>query len=324
MKKKKNIISFCIALLALLLVLMTVLMVGACTEYDLGDNTVTKEANVLINITTSGTNQNKANTRATAENAINNAIVLVYNASQVFEKSGDVNHSNSITFTLREGKKYIFVVANPSSTLRAKLEANPTYTTLVDMLSETGDYNAGNLPAQGLLMSGKIEKTISASTANTVNVELTFCVSRIELYIRKGSSDVENIVINSLTFVNVHNRGYLFKSEMYTAKATNTVTLLNNKVDTYTAGTNGTQIGLQYTYPTIKATDIAFTVTLKHANAPTTDTYTIYPNVDNDSATGSTFECGKLYKVIVTFDKDEQGKLEISTFTKIDTEFTIG
>ena len=324
MKKKKTIISFCIALLGLLLVVMTVFMMSGCTEYDLGDSVVTKEANVLINITTSGTKQDKAGTRATADNAINDAIVLIYNANQVFEKSGDVNNSNSITFTLREGKKYIFVVANPSSTLRTKLEANPTYTSLVDMLSETGDYNAGNLPTQGLLMSGKIEKTISTSTVNTINVELTFCVSRIELYIRKGSSDVENISINSLSFINARSRGYLFKSGMYTTTATNTVTLLNNKVDTYTAGTNGTQIGLQYTYPTIKATDIAFTVTLKHANAPAADTYTIYPNVDNDSATGSTFEHGKLYKVIVTFDKDEQGTLKISTFTQIDTEFTIG
>lgn len=321
--KKVTFISICIIVLSTLLVVMTIFLVSSCTEYDLEDSG-TKEANVLINITTAGTKKANADTRATADNTINDAIVLVYNASQVFEKSGDINNSNSITFTLREGKKYIFVVANPAGTLRTKLEASPTYSALVDMLSEADDYSAGNLPIQGLLMSGKAEKTISASTVNTINVELTFCMSRIELYIRKGSSDVENISINSLSFDNARSRGYLFKSGMYTATTTNTVTLLNDKVNTYTAGSEGTQIGLQYTYPAVNVTDIAFTVALTHANAPTADTYTIYPNVDNASATGSTFERGKLYKVIVTFDKDEQGMLEISTFTQIDTEFTIG
>lgn len=314
--KKETFISICIAALAGILVSMTlILLLSGCTEYDISDSISPREASVRINIA-------NANTRA-AETDINNAIVLVYNASQVFEKSGNTNSSNSITFTLREGKKYIFAVANPGATLRAKLEASPTYTSLMDMLSEADDYKAEQIPAQGMLMSGNATETISADDAHkTVNVELTFCTARIDLYIRKGSSDVDNITINSATLTKARSKGYLFNSVMSTATVNNNVSLINSLVSTNTA--DGTLIGTQYTYPTVNATDIAFNITVQHANASTTDTYTIYLNNDNASSPGSTLSRGKQYKVLVTFSKDETGSLSITAYTSKTNDFVIG
>lgn len=304
--------------------MITILLVSSCTEYDLEEVSLPKEANVCINITKQRTGKNLPYTRA-AETDINNAIVLVYNASRIFEKSGDVTGSpQSVTLTLREGKKYIFVVANPSTALHAKLEASPAYTVLVDMLSEADDYNSGNLPPQGLLMSGKTEQTISAGTTNTVNIELTFCMTRIELYMRKASNDVENITVASVSLRNARSLGYLFKEDGYTTTVTNTVNLKNTQISSYTAGSDGTLIGIQYSYPTFGATDIAFNITLKHANATKTDTYTVYLNPKNSSAQGSSLERNKQYKVLVTFSKDENGNLKVSSYTQIDTNFTIG
>lgn len=313
--KKEAFISICIAALAGILVSMTlILLLSGCTEYDISDSISPREASVRINIA-------NANTRA-AETDINNAIVLVYNASQVFEKSGNTNSNNSITFTLREGKKYIFVVANPGAALRAKLEASPTYSALMDILSEADDYNIGQIPTQGLLMSGSATPTISVGATNTVNVELTFCTARIDLYITKGSSDVDNITIKSATLTKARSKGYLFKSVMSTATVNNNVSLINSLVSTNTA--DGTLIGTQYTYPTVNATDIAFNITVQHANASTTDAYTIYLNNDNASSPGSTLSRGKQYKVLVTFSKDEAGNLSITAFTQKTNDFVIG
>lgn len=323
--KKIKLIYICIVLLSTLFVMMTLLLLGSCTEYDVEEGTSTQEAYVRINVTTHDAARKKdASTRADAETTINDAIVLVYNASRVFEKGGNLESDNSITFTLREGNKYIFVIANPSNTLRTDLEASPTYTSLVNMLSHTADYNAGNLPAQGLLMSGKTEKTISASTTNTVNVELTFCMARIDLYMKKGSSDVDNIAISSVKLAHAHSRGYLFKGDVSATPVTNNVLLLNDKIETYSASGDGIHIGMQYSYPAKEDKDLAFTITLKHTNATKEEDYTVYLNAGNSAATGCTLERGKQYKVIVTFSKDEQGNLQVSAYTQIENEFVIG
>lgn len=319
--KKIKLIYIGIALLSTLLVVMSVLLFGSCTEYDIEDAAGAKEAYIRINVTT----HDASLTRTGGETTINDAIVLVYNASGVFEKSGDLGSGGSITFTLREGKKFIYVVANPGSALRTRLEAHPLFTTLANMLSETTDYNAGNLPSQGLLMSGQAEKTISAGTTNTVEVKLTFCMARIDLYIKKGSSDVDNIALSSVKLAGARGRGYLFKDDCYATAVTNTVSLINNKIETFSATGDGIHIGTQYSYPLSADKNTAFTLTLKHANASANDTYTVYLNAGNSSATGSTLERGKQYKMIVTFAKDEQGGLNVSAYTQqIDNNFVIG
>lgn len=327
--KEKKIIYTGIVLLSALLALMTVLLLGGCTEYDMAEEAGEREVNVRINITTHDANPNIAGTRAGVdETTINDALVLVYNASQVYEKSGHIS-GTGLTLTLREGKKYIFVVANPCPALLARLTSTPppTYTALTDMLSEAGDYNAGNYPTQGLLMSGKAEKTISAnSSANTVEVKLSYCTARIDLYIRKGSSDVDNITLTKVELKNARSMGYLFKDAAYdTGKANNTLTLLSTRINTYAAGSDGTLVGTQYAYPATNAADLAFSITLQHANALTQDIYTVYPNAANSASPGSTLKRGKHYKVIVTFSKDEQSKLNVSAYTQMITnDFVIG
>lgn len=325
MKKKKNIISFCIALLALLLVLMTVLMVGACTEYKFDAPAISQETDVMISIMPrqGGASDVPSQTRAITENEIKSAIVLVYNASQVFEKSEDMGTGSPVTLTLREGKKYIFIVANASTALRTKLNASPTYAALNSMLSEAGDYNGGNYSAQGLLMSGKAEQTIASGSTNSVKVKLNYCLSKVSLYLRKGSADVDNITVNTLKLNKARSKGYLFKTDMFTSVIDNNVTLENTQVTSYTAGSDGTLIGVQYTYSTVNATDIAFEITLKHTNTSATDTYTVYPNAGNN-ANGTTLEPNNQYKVIVTFSKDENGTLSVTGFTEKNVNFDIG
>lgn len=326
MKKKKTVISFCIALLGLLLVLMTALLVGGCTEYKFDAPEVSAETDVMISIMPrqeGPLDVHAPQTRAVTENEIKSAIVLVYNASQVFEKSKDMGTGSPVTLTLREGKKYIFIVANAGAALRAKLNASPTYAALSGMLSEADDYNGGKYPAQGLLMGGKAEQTIATGSTNSVKVKLNYCLSKVSLYLRKGSSDVDNITVSSLKLNKARSRGYLFKPDMSTSVIDNNVTLENTQVNSFTAGSDGTLIGVQYTYPTVEATDIAFTITLKHANTSATDTYTIYPNTGNN-ANGATLEPNNQYKVIVTFSKDENGTLSVIGFTTNDVNFDIG
>lgn len=325
MKKKKNIISFCIALLALLLVLMTVLMVGACTEYKFDAPAIPQETDVMISIMPrqGGASDVPSQTRAITENEIKSAIVLVYNASQVFEKSEDMGTGSPVTLTLREGKKYVFIVANASAALRARLNASPTYAALNGMLSEADDYNGGKYPTQGLLMAGKSEQTITTGSTNAVKVKLSYCLSKISLYLRKGSSDVDNITVSSLKLNKARSKGYLFKTGMYTSVVDNNVTLENTQINGFTAGSDGTLIGVQYTYPTVNATDMAFAITLKHANTAATDTYTVYPNAGNDTS-GATLEPNNQYKVIVTFSKDENGTLSVTGFTEKNVNFDIG
>lgn len=326
--KEKKIIYTGIVLLSALLALMTLLLLSGCTEYDMAEEAGEREVNVRINITTHDANPNIAGTRATVvdETAINNALVLVYNASQVYEKKGNISGAG-LTLTLREGMKYIFVVANPCPDLLARLTSTPppTYTALTDMVSEAADYNAGNYPTDGLLMSGTAEKTITTNSSNTVEVKLSYCTARIDLYIRKGSSDVDNITLSKVELKNARSMGYLFKDAAYdTGTTNNTLTLLSNQINTYTAGSDGTHVGTQYAYPATDAADLAFQITLRHANALTQDTYTVYPNAANSASPGSTLKRGKQYKVIVTFSKDEQSKLNVSAYTTINNDFVIG
>lgn len=327
--KEKKIIYTGIVLLSALLALMTLLLLGGCTEYDMAEEAGEREVNVRINITTHDANPNIAGTRATVvdETVINNALVLVYNASQVYEKKGNISGAG-LTLTLREGMKYIFVVANPCPDLLARLNSTPppTYTALMDMVSEAADYNAGNYPIHGLLMSGTAEKTISTNSSNnTVEVKLSYCTARIDLYIRKGSSDVDNITLSKVELKNARSMGYLFKDAAYdTGTTNNTLTLLSNQINTYTAGSDGTLVGTQYAYPATNAGDLAFQITLRHANALTQDTYTVYPNAANSASPGSTLKRGRQYKVIVTFSKDEQSNLNVSAYTTINNDFVIG
>lgn len=330
MKNKKSIISFCIALLSFLLMVMTLLLVSAsCTEYKFDDAMAPRETDVMISIRprTTGARVSpdvrNAQTRVT-ENEIKSAVVLIYNASRVFEKSSDMGTcSNPVTLTLREGKKYIFIVANACPALRAKLDASPSYQELTAMLSEAADYNAGNYPAQGLLMSGQAEQTIAVGSANSVQLKLKYCMSRVDLYLRKGSSDVGNITVNSVKLLKARNKGYLFKPDMYASTATNTVTLQHTQITGYAAGSDGTLIGTQYTYPTVDATDLAFEIELRHAGTSAADTYTVYLNAGNTAA-NITLKPNIQYKVIVTFSKDESGTLSVSAFTEKVVNFDIG
>ena len=325
MKKKKTIISFCIVLLGLLLVVMTAFLVSGCTEYKFDDRVVPVETDVMISIKPrQGDGLHVDAPRTRAESDIKSAVVLIYNVSLVFEKSADMGTGSSpVTLTLREGKKYIFIVANACTALRAKLNASPTYAELNDMLSETGDYNGGNYPTGGLLMSGKAEQSIAVGSTNSVQVPLYYRLSKVSLYMRKGSADVDNITVSALKLNKARSKGYLFKPDMFTSVIDNNVTLENTDITGFTAGSDGTLIGVQYTYSTVNATDIAFTITLKHTNTAAKDTYTIYPNVGNDTG-GSTLEPGNQYKVIVTFSKDESGTLSVTDFTKKDVNFDIG
>lgn len=325
MKKKKTIISFCIVLLGLLLVVMTAFILGGCTEYKFDDRAVPVETDVMISIKPrqgDGLHVDAPQTRA--ESDIKSAVVLIYNVSKVFEKSADMGTGSSpVTLTLREGKKYIFIVANACTALRTKLNASPTYAELNDMLSEAGDYNGGNYPTGGLLMSGKTEQTIAVGSTNSVQVKLNYCLSKVSLYLRKGSADVDNITVSALKLNKARSKGYLFKNDMFTSVIDNNVTLENTAITGFIAGDDGTLIGVQYTYSTVTATDIAFAITLRHTNTTATDTYTIYPNAGNN-ADGSTLEPGNQYKVIVTFSKDENGTLSVTGFTEKNVNFDIG
>lgn len=328
MKKKITIISVCIVLLSILLIFMTVLLVSGCTEYKFEDRVAAEETDVMISIMPRKANGQEGSgtyvpeTRVT-ENEIKSAFVLVYNASRIFEKSKDMGTGTPVTLTLRKGKKSIFIVANASDALKAKLNASPSYATLIDLLSEDADYNAGKYPAQGLLMSGKAEQTIAVGSANAVKVKLNYCMTRIALYLRKGSNDVDNITIKTVKLNNARNKGYLYKEDMYSSKVSNTVTPENTQITSYTAGSDGTLIAVQYTYPTVNATDIAFEISLNHANTASADTYTIYLNESN-TASNTTLQPNNQYKVIVTFSKDESGTLSVTAFTEKIVDFDIG
>lgn len=329
MKKEKTVISFCIALLSFLLMVMTLLLVSAsCTEYKFDDAVAPRETDVMISIRprtiAGGANRDNGHpqTRVT-ENEIKSAIVLIYNASRVFEKSSDMGTGSPVTLTLREGKKYIFLVANACPALRARLDASPSYAELTGMLSEAADYNAGNYPAQGLLMSGQAVETIAVGNTNTVQLKLKYCMSRVDLYLRKGSADVGNITVNSVSLLKARNKGYLFKPDMYASTVTNAVTLQQTQITGYTAGSDGTLIGTQYTYPTVNATDLAFRIELKHAGTSAADTYTVYLN-DGNTAANITLQPNVHYKVIVTFSKDESGTLSVNAFTEKTVNFDIG
>lgn len=312
----------------LLLVLMAALLSGGCTEYKFDDLAAPEETDVVISIMPrSSDGQGDSDVRIpqtrVTENEIKSAIVLVYNAGHLLERSKDMGTGSPVTLTLREGKKYIFIVANPSTALRTKLNDSPSYAELSSMLSEDADYYAGTYPAQGLLMSGKVEQTLAAGSTNSVSVKLEYCMSRIELYIRKGSSDVDDITVNSVKLNNARSKGYLFKADMSNAAVTNTVKLENTQITGYTAGSDGTLIGVQYTYPTVNATNIAFAIGLKHTNTTADDAYTVYLNANN-SASGTTLQPNNRYKVIVTFSKDESGTLSVTAFTEKNVNFDIG
>lgn len=311
--------------LAFMMGVFAALLFGSCTEQSLvyvSEN----EASVLIGIATGRASERKAsyegNTRIGAdEYDVKSAVVLIYNANKLLEKSGVLGADGMLQLTLREGKKYIYVIANPSASLKSQLDALPAYTQLNDMVSLANDYNAGNYPIQGLLMTGSIEETVSADQTNAITVPLTMCTARVDLYINKGGSDVEDLSLSSVKLKNARIAGYLFQDKNLAGSATNTVGLLTNKITSVTA--DGTLTGTQYTYPAKDATDISFEVVVKHANASATDTYTVYLNASNNNS-AATLQKGCHYKVLITFSKDESGTVVVSGYTSKTNDFTIG
>lgn len=326
MRKKEiaiYVLSACIAVISFLFGVLVCMIFGSCTEYRIDDDLPAKEATVLIGITTGQTVGGGADTRAAInEYEVKSGVVLVYNANKVFEKSGVLGGSGTLQLTLREGEKYIYVVANPCAELKAKLDASPTYTQIGDMISTAGDYNSGNYPTQGLLMAGQGEQTAVVDQTNEITIQLAIRSTRVDLYINKGSADVENMTVTSVKLQNAHSTGYLFKDNAaLTTVSTNTVTLINSAINSVVTG--GTLVGTQYTYPAINATNISFLITLKHANASVADTYTVYLNTAN-STSSVTLQQGYHYKVVITFSKDENGTLNITGYTTKNNDFIIG
>lgn len=321
------ILSTCIALLCFALGVLACLICMSCTEQSFTDDFPVKEATVFIGVSTNcifgtrGTSESA--TRATiSEYEVKSAVVLVYNANKVFEKSGSLGEDHTLQLTLREGKKYIYVIANPGTALKNQLDASPTYTQLGEMISTSDDYANGNYPSQGLLMTGTVEQTISTGQKNEVTIPLNIRTARVDLYVNKGSTDVEDVKISSVNFQNAHTTGYLFKTNVATATvSTNPVTLIGTNITGVT--TDGTLVGTQYTYPAISVSNISFQVTLKHANASIAEVYTVFLN-DTNSGTAITLQQGYHYKVLITFSKDETGTLNISGYTSKNNSFDIG
>lgn len=294
------------------------LILCGCTQVELMEETGTpKEVTVAIQLKTD------ESLRATSSDlAIKSAEVLVYNSNEVLENSVSLKSGvTSATLTMKEGKKYIYVVANASTTLVGKIKAAHYRSDLLALTSEAGDYNNGQLPSQGLLMSGEHAENIT--TNKSVTVTLTAVLAKIEVYVAKASN-VGNITVKGVKGINLHNTGYLFGTKTTTSKSSPAMKMPSSTVIINTNDAAGKLVGTAYSYPTSKATDLSVQLTVRHTEAQADDVYTIVPNANNSSADGVTFERGKHYKVTVTFERDEQGTIKPGVFTEVDNGFTFG
>ncbi|WP_262435398.1 fimbrial protein [Jilunia laotingensis] len=324
------ILSACIAFLIFIMGVVVTLLFGSCTEqslvYDISDN----EATVLVEIATDHDSERIAeydrdNTRGDdliEEYKITNAVVLVYNSNKLFEKSGTLNADGELKLTLREGKKYIYVVANPGTSLKGRLTASPTYTQLNDMVSLTEDYNNGNFPTQGLLMTGSLEKAVLTGQENKVTVPLTIRTARVDLYINKGSAAVGNILVESADLVNARTTGYLFQNNNVETRAVIPFSKLNTLLQDVM--TEGMLVGTQYTYPVVGVTDIALLIKVTHFEALANGEMYIVRLNDLNTNSAITLKPGYHYKVMITFFRDETGSIDISKYIYKENFFVIG
>lgn len=301
---------------------------GSCTQEDMNGGEAA-EAVVLLQV-----DADQAVTRATRANTsygtepFNSGVVLVFNENGVCEVVQKfAQKTNTTSFTVREGDKHFYVVGNASPELVNTLEAIHWEQDLLNATSNAADYNGGGKPAQGLLMTGKTEATVSSNSSNkkdTVTVPLTVVLAGVDFRIAKGGTDVGDIVFKSLQVHNARPVGYLY-NKTSTHSATTTFTL-STPTTVSATGTEGTSVAMFYTYPVMETgtADLYFTLTVRHAGALADDVYTIYPNDDNAESGGVNFRPGYFNQVIVTFSRDETGNLTLTNYTTNGNDFEFG
>lgn len=262
-------------------------------------------------------------TTPSSDLSIMSAKVLVYNSNEILENSTSTTSGNSsAVLTLKEGHKYIYVVANASSDLTEKIKNAHFRKDLLELTSEAEDYNNGQLPSHGLLMAGEYEGFFT--TNQNITVTLTAALTKIEVYVAK-ESNVGNIIVKKVEGKNLHTTGYLFSTDVTESKTDLAMQMPSGgPITIKTNDITGKLVGTVYSYPTIKATDLSVQLTVRHAEAQTDDVYTIIPNAQNSSAEGVTLERGKCNKITITFKKDEQGTITTEEFSNVNNEFIFG
>lgn len=303
------------------------LLVSSCTQVEVPgiSEESGEDAIVLLKV-----DAGKAVTRAEGEygtEPFNSGVVLVFNENQVCEQVQSFDaRKDSITLTVREGTKNFYVVGNASADLVAALKGIHWEQDLSEKLSDAADYNAtnGSKPAQGLLLTGVTNATVSSQSSNEVTVNLTVALAGVDFRIAKGSSDVGDITVKLLQVHQARSVGYLYQTSSGTTPTDFYSSITASTVSV--TGTDGTSVSTFYTYPVRRtgSTNFYFTLTVHHANALADDVYVIYPNADNVATGGVDFQRGYFYKVIVTFSRDETGNLTVSAYTDNPNDFVFG
>jgi hypothetical protein len=320
------------------------LFFASCTQTDL---VTLDESGKNVNMAVTISTRSSSDPNVTAsEDAVSEVYVLIYNSNYLLENGSDIfvtgTNLNSKRWVVKEGVKHVYVIVNPSSELKARLNSLPSHSNLLAMKTSVSSFetDVSNNPTTGMLMTGKSENQLIGETNNSVAVNLTKRMARVDLYMRKEANVTGAVTIKSVSMDNTRKVGQLFDdSNSYTDSNSYSVSggLINSSgvlvsvtTSSPSTDTDYTLVSHNYTHPNILGTTFSessvnkLNIILTYVEGGYTMTYTYiaYISDSNLYQNSKSLFSNNIYQVKTTLYK-EGLNLGISGTTTVTNTFTI-
>ncbi len=289
-------------------------------------------------------------------------IVFAYNTDGILEGCATFDATSTmVAFKLREGKKTFVVVGNPHEELKNKLVKQISPEETSDMSDEAGDgttdvswtspyryeklksvvvdsddlkymQTSGQVLLWGEVCTNVQRNASEADAPMEVEVKTAAAVACLELYVQCITPlQTNEVTVTEVKLADVHPSMLLDGSKHAAAAKGKVACTAPDNSAVFSGGDephyNGEGIDLSkhsavctaYSYP---SEDMYVEMNVKLKGNAAAETYKLY--VRNQEDDDSKMSAGHLYRMLVTFVLDENGKLTVADWENVNNDFVIG
>lgn len=186
---------------------------------------------------------------AEQESMVRSAYVFIFNNAGVLENRGDIaittgevidaDQKLNKIWTVHEGDKEIYIVANPDTELALRLTSSLTKTQLLKLFTNQSGFDPAGFAARGMLMTGRASAAVSELNKQ-IDIPVYRRHARIDLLLKKEDGLTANVVLKSVKLADQEQAGIVFAAGTtaysgYSGKADQTNTMSLAIVDDFSA-----------------------------------------------------------------------------------------
>lgn len=304
--------------------LLAALFFVSCTQTDLVQESG-NDVNLAVTISTRSSTDGNA---IGNETGLSEVFVLIYNSNFLLENGSELSVSgdalNAKRWVVKEGTKHVYVIANPDAELKSRLNARPSHSDLLAMISSTSSFDTavGNISSSGMLMTGKAENQFVNESANSVSVDITRRMARVDFYMRKEANVTGTVTVKSVKLEKTRKAGKLYDdANSYTdanvflvdgALTNSSGVVVSAITSSPTTDIDYTLISHNYTFSNVLGTTFSesdvnklnITLTYTEGSYTMTYSYVVYISSSSGYANSISIIPNKVYQVKATLYKE--------------------